>query len=138
MYPTHDFGDMLNRCSGQQYDGKKDEDSSTSRPKKSLVTPLQGATSRLCRSLSQLGILQNFDLTTMSTAPHCKNLVLDAGPLLSLSPLRGLAATYLTVPQVLDELKDSRAREHFERLGLSAGVKIEVRSPDSASLSHGA
>ena len=70
--------------------------------------------------------------------PHCKNLVLDAGPLLSLSPLRGLASTYLTVPQVLDELKDKRAREHFERLGLSAGVKIEVRSPDAASLAHGA
>ncbi|KAJ6628923.1 hypothetical protein B0H10DRAFT_2428747 [Mycena sp. CBHHK59/15] len=69
----------------------------------------------------------------MST-PRCKNLVLDAGPLLSLSPLRGLAETYLTVPQVLAELKDKRAREHFERLGLSAGVKIEVVAPDAASL----
>ncbi|KAK7061974.1 20S-pre-rRNA D-site endonuclease NOB1 [Favolaschia claudopus] len=67
-------------------------------------------------------------------APRCKNLVLDAGPLLSLSPLRGLAETYLTVPQVLAELKDKRAREHFERLGLSAGVKVEVVSPDAASL----
>ncbi|KAG6378635.1 hypothetical protein JVT61DRAFT_12905 [Boletus reticuloceps] len=28
---------------------------------------------------------------------RCKNLVLDSGPLLSLSPLRGLADTYLTV-----------------------------------------
>lgn len=68
---------------------------------------------------------------------RCKNLVLDAGPLLSLSPLRGLAATYLTVPQVLEELRDKRAREHFEQLGLSAGVKIEVRSPNPTSLSHG-
>ncbi|OJA19331.1 hypothetical protein AZE42_00449 [Rhizopogon vesiculosus] len=68
--------------------------------------------------------------------PRCKNLVLDAGPLLSLSPLRGLAETYLTVPQVLDELKDKRAREHFERLGLSAGVRVEVRNPDPASLAH--
>ena len=68
---------------------------------------------------------------------RCKNLVLDAGPLLSLSPLRGLAETYLTVPQVLDELKDKRAREHFERLGLSAGVRVEVRNPDPASLAHG-
>jgi RNA-binding protein NOB1 len=33
-------------------------------------------------------------------------------------------------------LKDKNAREHFERLGLSAGVKIEVRSPNAASLSH--
>jgi RNA-binding protein NOB1 len=69
--------------------------------------------------------------------PRCKNLVLDAGPLLSLSPLRGLAETYLTVPQVLAELKDSRAREHFERLGLISGVNIGIQSPDSASLSHG-
>lgn len=69
--------------------------------------------------------------------PRCKNLVLDAGQLLSLSPLRGLAEIYLTVPQVLDELKDKRAREHFERLGLSAGVQVDVRNPDAASLAHG-
>ncbi|KIL00489.1 hypothetical protein PAXRUDRAFT_821575 [Paxillus rubicundulus Ve08.2h10] len=66
---------------------------------------------------------------------HCKNLVLDSGPLLSLSPLRGLADTYLTVPQVLDELKDKRAREHFEQLGLSTGVRVTVRNPDPESLS---
>ena len=68
---------------------------------------------------------------------QCKKLVLDAGPLLSLSPLRGLSETFFTVPQVLAELKDNRAREHFEKLGLLSGVKIEVRSPDAASLSHG-
>ena len=73
----------------------------------------------------------------MTPEPQCKRLVLDAGPLLSLSPLRGLAETYLTVPQVLAELKDSRAREHFERLGLTSGVNVEIRSPDAASLSHG-
>jgi RNA-binding protein NOB1 len=69
--------------------------------------------------------------------PACNSLVLDAGPLLTLSPLRGLAETFYTVPQVLDELKDKRAREHFERLGLSAGVRIEIKSPDSQSLAHG-
>lgn len=69
--------------------------------------------------------------------PRCRHLVLDAGPLLSLSPLRSLAETYLTVPQVLAELKDNRAREHFEQLGLISGVNIEIRSPDSASLAHG-
>ncbi|KAI0353035.1 hypothetical protein OH77DRAFT_1427806 [Trametes cingulata] len=68
--------------------------------------------------------------------PACKHLVLDAGPLLSLSPLRGLSETYYTVPQVLDELKDKRAREHFERLGLSAGVRIEVKGPSTAALAH--
>ena len=75
--------------------------------------------------------------SSTSARPTCKHLVLDAGPLLSLSPLRGLAETYYTVPQVLDELKDKRAREHFERLGLSAGVRIEVRGPDAAALAHG-
>ncbi|KZT05658.1 uncharacterized protein LAESUDRAFT_760202 [Laetiporus sulphureus 93-53] len=68
--------------------------------------------------------------------PACKHLVLDAGPLLSLSPLRGLAETYYTVPQVLDELKDRNAREHFQQLGLSAGVRIDVRGPDAASLAY--
>ncbi|KAF5363521.1 hypothetical protein D9756_000152 [Leucocoprinus leucothites] len=63
--------------------------------------------------------------------PKCKSLILDAGPLLSLSPLRGLASTYYTTPQVLSELKDSRAREHFEKLGLLSGVKVAVKSPDA-------
>ena len=54
-----------------------------------------------------------------------------------MSPIRGLAETYYTVPQVLDELKDSRARQHFEQLGLSAGVNVAVRSPDAASLAEG-
>ncbi|KAI0750999.1 Nin one binding Zn-ribbon like-domain-containing protein [Daedaleopsis nitida] len=71
-----------------------------------------------------------------TTKAACKHLVLDAGPLLSLSPLRGLAQTYYTVPQILDELKDKRAREHFERLGLSAGVSIEVKGPATASVAH--
>lgn len=72
-----------------------------------------------------------------STKPSCRNLVLDAGPLLSLSPIRGLAENYYTVPQVLSELKDRQAREHFEKLGLSAGVRIQVQTPDSISLAHG-
>ncbi|KAG6817854.1 hypothetical protein H0H87_001686 [Tephrocybe sp. NHM501043] len=71
-----------------------------------------------------------------ASVPRCKNLVLDAGPLLSLSPLRGLAETYITVPQVLAELKDKRAREHFEQLGLLSGVNVKVQSPDAASLAH--
>ena len=71
------------------------------------------------------------------TEAACKYLVLDAGPLLSLSPLRGLAETYVTVPQVLDELKDKRAREHFEQLALIAGVNVKVMSPDAAALAHG-
>lgn len=75
--------------------------------------------------------------TSNITKPSCKSLVLDAGPLLSLSPLRGLAENYYTVPQVLNELKDKNAREHFEKLGFSAGVRIQVDSPDPVSLAHG-
>lgn len=77
----------------------------------------------------------SFYLIYMSS--RCKTLVLDAGPLLSLSPLRGLAETYVTVPQVLAELKDVRARQHFEQLGLISGVNIRIQSPDASSLAHG-
>lgn len=76
--------------------------------------------------------------SSTASTPACKRLVLDAGPLLSLSPLRGLAETYVTVPQALAELKDKRAREHFEKLALVTGVKVEIQAPDAASLSHGA
>ncbi|KAI0268115.1 Nin one binding Zn-ribbon like-domain-containing protein [Gloeopeniophorella convolvens] len=75
-------------------------------------------------------------MASSSSSAACRNIVLDAGPLLMLSPLRGLAETYYTVPQVLDELKDKRAREHFEKLGLVAGVNVKVQSPDPASLAH--
>lgn len=79
------------------------------------------------------------DTIIMATAkkPYCKSLVLDAGPLLSLSPLRGIAESYYTVPQVLAELKDKNAKEHLERLGLNFGIKIEVKNPDPASLASG-
>lgn len=69
-----------------------------------------------------------------SSKPRCKSLVLDAGPLLSLAPLRGLAETFYTVPQVLEELKDKSARQHLQQLGLKYGVKIELKNPSPASL----
>lgn len=69
--------------------------------------------------------------------PPIKNLVLDAAPLLTLFPLRGLAQRYLIAPQVLAEIRDKRAREHFERLGLVEGVEVEVRAPDALSMARG-
>src|ERR1700759_3136253 len=69
--------------------------------------------------------------------PQCKHLILDAGPLLSLTPLRGLSEAFYTVPQVLAELKDRRAREHLEQLATHAGVKIAIKSPDAESLAYG-
>ncbi|KAF5358896.1 hypothetical protein D9758_004824 [Tetrapyrgos nigripes] len=74
-------------------------------------------------------------MSSQSQKPKCKQLVLDAGPLLSLSPLRGLAESFITVPQVLAELKDKNAKEHLERLGLNFGIKIELREPEPGSLS---
>ncbi|KDN47444.1 hypothetical protein RSAG8_03584, partial [Rhizoctonia solani AG-8 WAC10335] len=41
---------------------------------------------------------------------------------------------YVTVPQVIAELKDPRAREYLERLELTSGVKLEVLDPDVTSL----
>ncbi len=76
-------------------------------------------------------------MNATTSKPSCKYLVLDAGPLLSLSPLRGLAEHFLTVPQVLSELKDSKARQHFEQLGLSIGVSIDVKEPDPRCLAEG-
>ena len=75
-------------------------------------------------------------MPTSSSQPACKNLVLDAGPLLSFSPLRNLAQTYYIVPQVISELKDPRAKQHFESLALNAGVRIQVRDPTPSSLAH--
>jgi RNA-binding protein NOB1 len=72
-----------------------------------------------------------------TSKPHCKSLVLDAGPLLSLSPLRGLAETFYTVPQVLEELKDHNAQQHLQQLGLKYGVRIELKNPSPASLASG-
>ncbi|KAG8936534.1 Nin1 binding protein [Tulasnella sp. 418] len=71
-----------------------------------------------------------------SSLPRIESLVLDAGPLLELKPLRGLAKRYFTTPHVVAELKDRRAREHFEQLGLMEGVEVVVRQPSVLSLAH--
>lgn len=66
-------------------------------------------------------------------------LVLDAGPILSLTPLRGMAKRFVAPPQVIAELKDEKARQYWDRIqaGLIEGVEIEVKSPDAISLSKG-
>jgi RNA-binding protein NOB1 len=66
-----------------------------------------------------------------------KTLILDAGPLLSLTPLRNLATKYLTTPAVLAELRDVNARDHWERLKLLQDIDVEVRDPDAVSMSKG-
>lgn len=74
---------------------------------------------------------------TPSTVTPVKTLILDAGPLLSLTPLRNLATKYLTTPAVLAELRDVSAREHWERLKLLQDIDVEVRDPDAVSMSKG-
>ena len=64
------------------------------------------------------------------------HLILDAGPLLSLAPLRHLAQTFHTTPMVLAELRDPKAREHWERLKLS-GVDVRVEKPTAEAMSKG-
>ncbi|KZO98098.1 hypothetical protein CALVIDRAFT_496667 [Calocera viscosa TUFC12733] len=71
-----------------------------------------------------------------TSQPRIKHLVLDAGPLLSLAPLRGLAQHYYTTPQIVGELKDPRARQHFENLGITAGVLVQIRQPDLLSVAQ--
>jgi RNA-binding protein NOB1 len=71
-----------------------------------------------------------------SSRPGIHHLILDAGPLLSLAPLRHLAQTFHTTPMVLAELRDPRARDHWEKLGLS-GVDVRVEKPSAEAMSKG-
>lgn len=71
-----------------------------------------------------------------SQSTNLNHLILDAGPLLALRPLRYLATTFHTTPLVLAELRDPKAREHWERLGLS-GVDVKVETPNVESMAKG-
>ena len=97
----------------------------------SVATPLvEAETSTIPSTLTPT------PLATSSTAKTpVKNLILDAGPLLSLLPLRGTAQKFYTVPLVLNELRDKRAREHWERLKLVEGTEVIVREPGALALS---
>lgn len=67
------------------------------------------------------------------TGPTITHLILDAGPLLSLEPVRHLASTFHTTPLVLAELKDPKARAHWDALALS-GVDVRVEMPSAAAM----
>lgn len=71
-----------------------------------------------------------------STQPRINHLVLDAGPLLSLTPLRHLASHFYTTPAVLQELRDPKAREYYQNLGLS-GVDVKVVQPGGEAMARG-
>ena len=64
------------------------------------------------------------------------HLILDAGPLLSLTPLRSLATSFHTTPLVIAELRDPKAREYWNRLSLT-GVDVRVEVPNGEAMAKG-
>lgn len=62
-----------------------------------------------------------------------KHLILDAGPLLSLTPLRHLSSSFHTTPMVLAELRDPKARQHWEHLKLT-GLDVRVEAPSAEAM----
>ncbi|KAK0532666.1 20S-pre-rRNA D-site endonuclease nob1 [Tilletia horrida] len=73
--------------------------------------------------------------TATAPEPRIDTLILDAAPLLTQQPLRGLASKFYMPPSVLAELKDKRAREHLEFLRSSGQIEFEVREPGALALS---
>jgi RNA-binding protein NOB1 len=65
-----------------------------------------------------------------------QHLILDAGPLVSLTPLRHLAQAFHTTPMVVAELRDPKSREHWKRLGLM-GVDVKVEMPKPEVMARG-
>jgi RNA-binding protein NOB1 len=67
--------------------------------------------------------------------PKIEELVLDAGPLLTQQKLRGLAKKYYITSNVVAELRDKRARDHFDWLRSEAGgaLDIEICDPSPES-----
>jgi RNA-binding protein NOB1 len=73
---------------------------------------------------------QSLQSATSTLEPRIEALVLDAGPLVTQSPLRGLAKKYYIPPSVVEELKDKRARDHLAWLqSEAAGCQVEVIQP---------
>lgn len=74
----------------------------------------------------------------VSAAPSkaIKRLVLDAAPLLTQAPIRGLAEEFYTTPQVIQELRDEKSKKHLEMLEIQ-GVHINVQQPDPISYAKG-
>lgn len=68
-----------------------------------------------------------------STTQH---LILDAGPLVSLTPLRHLAQAFHTTPMVVAELRDPKSRAHWQQLGLM-GVDVKVEMPKPEVMARG-
>lgn len=75
------------------------------------------------------------DSTTFPDKP-IKRLVLDAAPLLTQAPIRGMAQEFYTTPHVIQELRDEKSKKHLEMLEIQ-GVHINVQQPDPISYAKG-
>jgi len=71
-----------------------------------------------------------------ASGSNTQHLILDAGPLVSLTPLRHLAHAFHTTPMVVAELRDPKSREHWQRLGLM-GVDVKVEMPKPEVMARG-
>jgi RNA-binding protein NOB1 len=69
--------------------------------------------------------------SSTASGSSTQHLILDAGPLVSLTPLRHLAQAFHTTPMVVAELRDPKSRAHWQQLGLmGVDVKVEMPQPD--------
>jgi RNA-binding protein NOB1 len=69
--------------------------------------------------------------SSTASGSSTQHLILDAGPLVSLTPLRHLAQAFHTTPMVVAELRDPKSRAHWQQLGLmGVDVKVEMPKPD--------
>ncbi|WVW81333.1 hypothetical protein I302_103324 [Kwoniella bestiolae CBS 10118] len=107
--------------------------SSSSNENEQDESPSASASSPAPASASQPQPQERQPIASSSKSTTIQHLILDAGPLLSLTPLRHLAGSFHTTPMVLAELRDPKAREHWERLGLT-GVEVTVEHPSSEAM----
>jgi RNA-binding protein NOB1 len=74
--------------------------------------------------------------TSSASQGTTRHLILDAGPLLALTPVRELGEFLHTTPLVLAELRDPKSREYWEQLK-TTGVEIKVEMPTAESMARG-
>jgi RNA-binding protein NOB1 len=101
-------------------------------------TPSQAETSTSISTPTPQAAAASSSSTTTGTASgsNTQHLILDAGPLVSLTPLRHLAKAFHTTPMVVAELRDPKSRAHWQQLGLM-GVDVKVEMPKPEVMARG-
>lgn len=70
----------------------------------------------------------------LNARDHVQTLVLDTAPLLTGANLDGLAERYVTIPEVLAEVRDKWSRRNLEFI---TNYKLEIRQPDEEAMKTG-